>query len=117
MALWLRADDSINVTDSVHASKREGVSFDGGQCYDFLHREQPYLRLGFTRYDETQLEEAVRRMARALSRLRPIRPAFEAPRCTAIRRLMTQDTSLIVTLREYSTARARFGPGRLSGSQ
>jgi GntR family transcriptional regulator/MocR family aminotransferase len=70
MALWLRADDSINVADWVHASEREGVSFDGGQCYDCLHREQPYVRLGFTRYDETQLEEAVRRMARALSRVR-----------------------------------------------
>ena len=71
MALWLRADDSINVTDWVHARDREGASFGGGQCYDFLRREQPYLRLGFTRYDETQLEAVVRRMARAQSR-RPI---------------------------------------------
>jgi len=69
MALWLRADDSINVADWARASEREGVSFDSGQCYDFLQREQPYLRLGFTRYDETQLEEAIRRMARALGRI------------------------------------------------
>jgi hypothetical protein len=36
MALWLRADESINVADWVQAGEREGVSFDGGQCYDVL---------------------------------------------------------------------------------
>ena len=81
MALWLRADDSIDVADWIRASEQEGVSFDGGQRYDVLNREQPYLRLGFTPYDEAQLTEAVTRMARALGvtrRQRPSRAAYGA---------------------------------------
>jgi len=68
MALWVRADDSINVTDWVSRSEQEGVSFERGQRYDVLDREQQYLRLGFTQHDEKQLHEAVTRMARALRR-------------------------------------------------
>jgi GntR family transcriptional regulator/MocR family aminotransferase len=75
MALWLRADDSIDVADWIRASEQEGVSFDGGQRYDVLNREQPYLRLGFTPYDEAQLKEAVTRMARALGSTRRPRPS------------------------------------------
>jgi GntR family transcriptional regulator/MocR family aminotransferase len=66
MALWVRADDGINVAAWAHTSEREGVLFSDSRQYDFFHRAQPFLRLGFTYHDESELEEAVRRMARAL---------------------------------------------------
>jgi GntR family transcriptional regulator / MocR family aminotransferase len=68
MAIWARADDSINVVDWFRRSESEGVSFLRGQRYDVLDRERQYLRLGFTQHDEKQLHEAVARMARALRR-------------------------------------------------
>jgi GntR family transcriptional regulator / MocR family aminotransferase len=66
MAIWARADDSIDVADWLGRSEYEGVSFLRGQRYDVLDRERQYLRLGFTQHDEKQLHEAVARMARAL---------------------------------------------------
>ena len=66
MAIWARADDSINVADWLRRSEYEGASFLTGHRYDVLGREQQYLRLGFTQHDEKQLHEAVARMARAL---------------------------------------------------
>jgi GntR family transcriptional regulator / MocR family aminotransferase len=66
MAVWLRAEDSINIREWITRSEREGVSFDAGQQYDLLNHEQPYLRLGFTQHDEAHLKDAVVRMARAL---------------------------------------------------
>jgi GntR family transcriptional regulator/MocR family aminotransferase len=68
MALWARIDDSIDVADWVRRGEQEGVLFEGGQRFDMLDRQQPYLRLGFTQHDERQLQEAVARMARALRR-------------------------------------------------
>ena len=66
MALWVRADDGIDVAAWAQTSEREGVLFSDSRQYDFFHRAQPFLRLGFTYHDESELEEAVRRMARAL---------------------------------------------------
>ena len=70
MALWARADDAIDVTAWQHAGEREGVLFHSAQRYAFDGSEQPYLRLGFSYLDETELGEAVHRMARALTRAR-----------------------------------------------
>src|SRR5581483_5779627 len=39
MALWLRADDAIDVSEWARASEQLGVSFQGGQQYDFLNCE------------------------------------------------------------------------------
>jgi GntR family transcriptional regulator / MocR family aminotransferase len=70
MGLWAHVDESIDIHAWVQESEHEGVRcFDGGR-YDFHQREQPYLRLGFSYLDETELDEAVQRMARALSRVR-----------------------------------------------
>ena len=68
MAIWARADDAIDVTAWTRAGEREGVMFSGSRDYDFFHRPQPFLRLGFTYHDESELHEAVRRMSRALAR-------------------------------------------------
>jgi GntR family transcriptional regulator/MocR family aminotransferase len=81
MALWARADDGIDVSAWAGAGQREGVSFKDARTYDFFNREQPFLRLGFSYHDESELAEAAARMARALTHVRPLRRgAALAPR-------------------------------------
>jgi GntR family transcriptional regulator/MocR family aminotransferase len=70
MALWARIDGAIDVGAWERAGEREGVFFHNARAYDFGQREQPFVRLGFAYLDETELGEAVRRMARALTRAR-----------------------------------------------
>lgn len=72
MALWARADAGINIAEWACAAEREGVLFFDSRRYDFLQREQPCIRLGFTYNDETELNEAARRMARALAQTRAL---------------------------------------------
>ena len=69
MALWARAAPEIDVAAWAQAGAREGVLFCDSREYHFFHRRQPFLRLGFTYHDEAELEEAVRRMARALAQV------------------------------------------------
>jgi GntR family transcriptional regulator / MocR family aminotransferase len=82
LALWARADDSIDVPAWQLAGEREGVLFNSAQRYDFAQREQQCMRLAFSYLDEAELTEAVRRMARALTRARtsqlPINPRMPA---------------------------------------
>ncbi|WP_266171907.1 PLP-dependent aminotransferase family protein [Dyella subtropica] len=68
MGLWVRADDGIDVARWSRDGEREGVLFFDARRYDFHQRAQSFLRLGFTYHDESELDDAVRRMARALSR-------------------------------------------------
>jgi GntR family transcriptional regulator/MocR family aminotransferase len=70
MALWARADESIDISGWQSAGEREGVLFNNAKRYDLLQREQPFMRLAFSYLDEAELTEAVRRMARALLRTR-----------------------------------------------
>jgi len=70
MALWARADDAIDLPGWERAGEREGVFFHNARPYDFGQREQPFMRLAFSCLDEAELGEAVRRMARALTRAR-----------------------------------------------
>jgi GntR family transcriptional regulator/MocR family aminotransferase len=70
MGLWLRVDDAIDVAAWSLAGEHEGVQFFSAKRYDFFQREQPFMRLGFSYHDETELDEAVRRMARALTQSR-----------------------------------------------
>ena len=81
MGLWARVDDGIDVAAWSHAGEREGVQFFGAGRYAFSQREQPFLRLGFSYHDETELDEAVRRMARSLasSRSRGVGSTRNAP--------------------------------------
>lgn len=83
MALWARVDNSIDLAAWAEAGAREGVGFHGARRYDFLQREQPFLRLGFSCHDEAELEEAVRRMTRARSDLRPAREPTPVSRVVA----------------------------------
>jgi GntR family transcriptional regulator / MocR family aminotransferase len=68
MAIWAQVEPGIDLQQWSLNGEAEGVVFSGAQVYDFFHREQPYLRLGFSYHDELELSEAVRRMARALPR-------------------------------------------------
>ena len=73
MALWGRVDEDIDATAWARAGEREGVLFRDSRAVDFTHRDASFLRLGFTYHDEVELDEAVRRMARALIRERSAR--------------------------------------------
>lgn len=66
MGLWARADDGIDVARWAHDAERESVLFFDARRFHFQQQAQPFLRLGFTYHDENELDEAVRRMARAL---------------------------------------------------
>jgi GntR family transcriptional regulator/MocR family aminotransferase len=70
MAIWARADASIDVDAWVAEGERVGVRFANARMYDLDQRERQFMRLGFSYHDETELDEATRRMARALTRLR-----------------------------------------------
>jgi GntR family transcriptional regulator/MocR family aminotransferase len=76
MALWTRVDPSIDIPEWVREADREGVVLQDARAYDFHRLAQPFLRLGFTFHDEKELEEAVRRMARALTRTRHSRSSL-----------------------------------------
>jgi GntR family transcriptional regulator/MocR family aminotransferase len=81
MALWARVDEGIDFPAWVRAGERAGVRFQSAQPYDFLGREQPFMRLGFSYHDEAELDEAVSRMARALATVHSSRtPGTRSPR-------------------------------------
>jgi GntR family transcriptional regulator/MocR family aminotransferase len=66
MAIWARADASIDVDAWAHEGERAGVRFASARMYDIEQRERQFMRLGFSYHDEAELDEATRRMARAL---------------------------------------------------
>jgi GntR family transcriptional regulator / MocR family aminotransferase len=74
MGIWARVDDAIDLPAWIRESAVEGTHFSAAQRYDFHQREQPYTRLGFSYLDEKEIDQAVRRMARALPRARKLAP-------------------------------------------
>jgi len=70
LALWAHAEDGIDVAAWAREAAEEGVAFRGSRDFDCTSRDDSFMRLGFSYLDEQELEEAVRRMARALHRLR-----------------------------------------------
>jgi GntR family transcriptional regulator / MocR family aminotransferase len=73
MALWAEASPEIDTHGWLTRAKSHGVAFSLGSSYaspDLGTRRMreygQFLRLGFARYDERELEIAVQRMARAL---------------------------------------------------
>ncbi len=69
MALWARIAPEIDVDEWAHRALAHGVAFRGARMYDFRGESQPFARLGFSFHDESELAEAVRRMATALREL------------------------------------------------
>jgi len=68
MSLWVRVDPSLDLEAWVARAAKAGVGVYPGRRFDFSDRPRPNLRLGFSSLDETELEAAVRRLARALPR-------------------------------------------------
>jgi len=92
MAIWARVDDAIDLPAWESAGEREGVIFHNAKPYHFTQREQRGMRLAFSYLDETELSEAVCRMARALTRARTSQLAA-AQRALAQRAAPTSDHS------------------------
>ena len=73
MALWAKASPEIDTRGWLERAPSHGVAFTLGSSYvspDLARRKarhyQQFLRLGFARYDERELETAVVRLTRAL---------------------------------------------------
>ena len=72
MSLWARAARGIDVESWSARAAAGGVGFVTGRAYVLpsdaraMRRWRSHVRLGYGRYDAARLEEAVRRMARAL---------------------------------------------------
>jgi GntR family transcriptional regulator / MocR family aminotransferase len=69
MALWARVEGEIDIAAWERAGETRGVLFRGAKLCDFLGRDQPFMRLGFTYHDEGELAEAASRMAQSLAEL------------------------------------------------
>ena len=85
LALWARVDDAIDVNGWENAAEHEGVVFQNARLYHFQQRDQQHMRLGFSYLDEAEAAEAVRRMARALTRVRAARVVGSVQRARSAR--------------------------------
>ena len=63
LALWARAARGIDVDAWAARAKAAGVLVTPGRHYDFDGRSRPFLRIGYARLAEAELDEAVRRLA------------------------------------------------------
>jgi GntR family transcriptional regulator/MocR family aminotransferase len=81
MGIWAQAAEDLDVERWGALAIEEGVSVRTAQSYAVDDRPRPFLSIGFSRLDETELVEAVRRLARARRRLvatSPFAPALAA---------------------------------------
>jgi len=66
LAVWVRAAPGIDVDAWAKAAGGRGVLVQAAKGFFFDGRSRPHLRLGFARHDEGEIEQGVRRLARAL---------------------------------------------------
>ena len=66
MSLWARVDAGLDTEAWAARALNGGVLVDPGRRFDFHEQPLPNLRLGYSSLDEQELDEAVRRLARAL---------------------------------------------------
>jgi GntR family transcriptional regulator/MocR family aminotransferase len=66
MSLWLQVDPAVDLEAWADRAQRLGVDLYTGRRFDFHRQARANLRLGFSSLNEGELEEAVRRLARAL---------------------------------------------------
>jgi len=78
LALWARADETIDLPAWIRAGESEGVCFVDARRFDFQQSDTSSLRLGYGFHDEAELAEAVRRIARALKRAPLLRGSAQA---------------------------------------
>jgi GntR family transcriptional regulator/MocR family aminotransferase len=65
MALWARCAPDVDADAWARAGREQGVVFSPGSLYSIDGRPVPAVRLDFAALKESELVEAVRRMARA----------------------------------------------------
>ncbi|HUS67644.1 MAG TPA: PLP-dependent aminotransferase family protein [Kofleriaceae bacterium] len=63
LALWARAARGLDVDAWAARAAAAGVLVTPGRHYDFEGRSRPFLRIGYARLVERELDEAVRRLA------------------------------------------------------
>ncbi len=68
IAFWCRVADGIDAEAWARHARDEGVMVQAGTQFALDGRRVPYLRLGCARHEPRELEEAVRRLARAQPR-------------------------------------------------
>jgi GntR family transcriptional regulator/MocR family aminotransferase len=66
LSFWARTAPGIDAAAWAARAQAQGVMVAAGQKFDAAGGNIPYLRLGFSGLDETELEEAVRRLRLAL---------------------------------------------------
>ena len=68
VAFWVRTHDGVDVDAWARRALERGVFFSPGRWFAFDERPLPFLRLGFACLTETEIAEAVRRLAQARPR-------------------------------------------------
>jgi GntR family transcriptional regulator/MocR family aminotransferase len=66
MALWARVARGIDADAWTERARAKKLVVHPGRQFAFDRRSRPYLRLGFAALDETELKDAVKRLASAL---------------------------------------------------
>jgi GntR family transcriptional regulator / MocR family aminotransferase len=70
MALWVKLERSLDPQQLLAAAEAEGVSFQAGRHFAWNDRPPPYARIGYASLDVGELDEAVRRLQRAVRKLK-----------------------------------------------
>jgi len=65
MAIWAKVENGVNVEHWAQRAAKQGVVFLTARSFTFDGTSRPWIRLGFGGLAETQIREAVRRMASA----------------------------------------------------
>jgi len=65
IALWVRANDGLNVDEWASAAGRHGAIVVTAAAFTFDGRRGPYMRLGFASLNSGELRDGVRRLAAA----------------------------------------------------
>jgi GntR family transcriptional regulator/MocR family aminotransferase len=66
VTIWARADDGVKLEPWRDRALARGVAFATAKDFALDGRPRPYLRLGYARYDEAELGDAIRRLRRSL---------------------------------------------------
>ena len=70
IALWVKANDGIDVEEWAAAARKQGAMVVTASAYTFDERPLPHMRLGFAALNGRELEEGVRRLADSCPRRR-----------------------------------------------
>ena len=70
MFLWATLPEGMRARELFHLALEEGVAFVPGDVFYATEPDERTFRLNFTAVDEAEMEEGVRRLARAYARAR-----------------------------------------------